>query len=253
MGQKHAIVTGAGTGIGSGIAVSLAKAGYDVVVHYHSSREGALQICQSIAQYGQRAYAISADLSKKAEIDRFFQEALQKIGRCDLFVNNSGVTRKCEFENVSESFFDEMIDVDLKSAYFCVQNAANHMAENHIRGNIVLITSNNALQQRPALSVYGTIKAALIKMGRHAAMEYAKYGIRVNMIAPGWTATPRTLSIDPVSTYNTIPLKRWCAPEEIGAIVLFLASDAAASITGNCIVADGGAVLMGDKAEAYGL
>ena len=93
----------------------------------------------------------------------------------------------------------------------------------------------------------------IIKLGRHAAMELAKYQIRVNTIAPGWTATPRTMELDETTTYNTIPLKRWCRPEEIGHMILFLASPWAASITGNCLVADGGAVLQSDLAETYGL
>jgi len=253
MNQGKAIVTGAGTGIGQGIAVKLGQSGYDVVVHYNSSAEGALKACDVIRAAGQSAFAVQADLSKKEDLDRFFDEALDLLGGLTLYVNNSGITRKCPFEETSEALFDELVSVNLKSAYFGVQRAANFMAKNNVHGNVVIISSNNALQQRPDVSVYGTLKAALIKMGRHAAIEYAKYGIRVNMIAPGWTVTERTLKQDINETYYGIPLKRWCTPEEIGDMVLFYASDAARSITGNCIAADGGARLLSDKAEKYGL
>ena len=253
MERKRAIVTGAGTGIGQGVAIMLGRSGYDVAVHYNSSAEGAVETCRAIEKEGGRAFAIQADLSRKEGIDSLFEKAEGLLGGLDLYVNNSGITRKSDFLETSEAFYDEMMNTDLKSAYFCVQAAAKSMAKNAVRGSIVIVCSNNALQQRPNLSVYGTIKAALVKLTKHAAMELAKYGIRVNAIAPGWTATPRTLLVDVEGTYPTIPLKRWSTPEEIGGIALFLASDVAASITGNCIVADGGAVLMGDPAEKYGL
>lgn len=103
-------------------------------------------------------------------------------------------------------------------------------------------------------SVYGMMKAALVKMVKHAAVEYAKYGIRVNSIAPGWTQTPRIEKTNNVEEVcKTIPLKRMAQPTEIGQMVLFYDSHAASSITGNVIVADGGFTLMNDNPSAYGL
>lgn len=253
MERKKAIVTGAGTGIGQGIALTLGQAGYDVVVHYNRSAEGAEAVCAQLRGLGVGAWAIQADLRTKAGVDSLFSQALEKLGSLDLFVNNSGITRKSDFLETTEAFFDEMVSTDLKSAYFCLQSAAKAMVEREKKGSIVIITSNNGIQQRPDLSVYGTLKAGLIKLTRHAAMELAKYGIRVNAIAPGWTATARTLEIDEKSTYNTIPLKRWCRPEEIGQMVLFFASDWAGSVTGNCLIADGAAHLQCDAPELYGL
>lgn len=253
MERKKAIVTGAGTGIGQGIALTLGLAGYDVVAHYNQSADGAQQICSRIRDAGGNAWAIQADLRTKDGVDSLFSQALEKLGTLDLFVNNSGVTRKSGFLETTEEFFDDMVSIDLKSAYFCLQAAAKAMVEDGKKGSIVIITSNNGIQQRPNLSVYGTLKAALIKLTRHAAMELAKYGIRVNAIAPGWTATARTVQIEESTTYNTIPLKRWCQPEEIGQMVLFFASPWAGSLTGNCLIADGGAQLQCDAPELYGL
>ena len=253
MQRKKAIVTGAGTGIGRGIALTLGEAGFDVAVHYNRSAEGALEVCEQICRAGGKAYPIQADLSTKSGVESLFSQALEKLGHLDLLVNNSGITKKSDFLETTEEFFDEMVSVDLKSAYFCVQAAAKAMVHQGTKGSIVIITSNNGIQQRPNLSVYGTLKAGLIKLTRHAAMELAKYGIRINCIAPGWTATPRTMTIDETTTYNTIPLKRWCKPEEIGHMVLFLSSEWAGSVTGNCLIADGGAFLQCDAPELYGL
>lgn len=253
MERKKAIVTGAGTGIGQGIALTLGLAGYDVVAHYNQSAGGAQQVCAQIQEAGGNAWPVQADLRTKAGVDSLFAQALEKLGTLDLFVNNSGVTRKSDILQTTEDFFDDMVSIDLKSAYFCMQAAANAMVKDGKKGNIVIITSNNGIQQRPNLSVYGTLKAGLIKMTRHGAMELAKYGIRVNAIAPGWTATARTVQTEESTTYNTIPLKRWCKPEEIGQMVLFFASPWAGSLTGNCLIADGGAQLQCDAPELYGL
>ena len=253
MNRKKAIVTGAGTGIGQGVAIALAKAGYDVAVHYHSSAEGAEQTVREIERCGARGYAIRADLSEKEQIDRLFSQALEQLGGLDLFVNNSGVTMKTEFPKTTQEQFDFLCGIDFKAAYFCVQAAANAMIARNTHGSIVIITSNNAFQTRPDLSLYGSMKAALVKFGRHAAAELARYQIRVNTIAPGWTATPRTCRCDMEQITAQIPLKRWAQPEEIGGIVLFYASDAATSITGNCITVDGGATLVDDELSKYGL
>ena len=253
MEKKKALVTGAGTGIGQGIAAALGKAGYDVVVHYNASAAGAQETVRMVQAAGARAWAVQADLTKKEEIDRLFETTLAHLGGLDLYVNNSGVTQKSVFEQTPESQLDFMYQIDFKAAYFCVQAAAKVMIARKTAGNIVIITSNNAFQTRPQLSIYGSLKAALVKLCRHTAIELAKYRIRVNAIAPGWTATPRTCQCDMAQVTAEIPLKRWAQPEEIGQIVCFYASDAAASITGNCITVDGGATLVNDQIEKYGL
>lgn len=254
MSTKKAIVTGAGTGIGYGIALELGKAGYDVAVHYNSSREGALDVVEQIKEAGGKAKAFKADLSNTEEVENLFNEAVEFLGGLSLFVNNSGVTKKSSFESTTPDLFDYMVNVDLRSAYFCVQKAGNIMKENGVKGSIVVISSNNAYMQRNEASVYGMMKAALVKMVKHAAVEYAKYGIRVNSIAPGWTQTPRIEKTNNVEEVcKTIPLKRMAQPTEIGQMVLFYDSHAASSITGNVIVADGGFTLMNDNPSAYGL
>ena len=253
MDRKCAIVTGAGTGIGRGIAVELARAGYDIAVHYHSSSLGAEETCRLIEAVGGRSKMIRGDLSRVADVHALFEEGVAWLGGLDLYVNNSGITLLSPFEETTEDLFDKIVSVDFKSAYFCVQTAAAAMARLQRTGSIVIISSSNAFQQLPGASVYGSVKAALCKMTRHAAAEYARYGIRVNCIAPGWTATERTLKKDPHITDALIPLKRWALPEEIGKMVAFFASEAAASVTGSILLADGGATLLGKPAADYGL
>lgn len=253
MKRKCAIVSGSGGGIGQGIAIELGKAGYDIVVHYNSNYSGAEDTCRQIMAAGGKARSIQADLSKVGEVKRLFDEGVEFLGGLDLYVNNSGITLTSAFEETTEELFDKIVAVDFKSAYFCIQSAAAKMSERGTSGSIVVISSSNAFQQVPQASVYGSVKTALCKLTRHAAAEYAKYGIRVNCIAPGWTATPRTMAKDMKATYSIIPLKRWAQPEEIGQMVLFYQSPAAKSITGNIILADGGATLLANRAELYGL
>jgi NAD(P)-dependent dehydrogenase (short-subunit alcohol dehydrogenase family) len=250
---KSALVTGAGMGIGRGIALELGKAGYDVAVHYNASTARAEQVVEEIKGLGKQALAIQGDLSKPGGARQTVEKALAEFGRLDVYVNNAGITKKCPMPEMTEAFFDELYSVNLRSAYFGVQAAANAMAQAGTKGSVAIIASNHAFLQFGDCSCYGILKAALVKMGRHAAIEYARHGIRVNVIAPGWTDTGEARLGSKEDTYYKIPLKRWCTIEEVGKAVVFLCSDTAASITGSCLVMDGGANLMTDKAEKYGL
>ena len=115
MERKTAIVTGAGTGIGQGVAITLGQNGYDVVVHYNSSAEGAEEACRRIRDCGGRAWPVQADLSAMSGVRELFAQAMEKLGHLDLYVNNSGITRKSDFLETTEDFFDRMVDVDLKA------------------------------------------------------------------------------------------------------------------------------------------
>ena len=252
MDRKRALVSGSGGGIGQGIATVLGQNGYDVVVHYNANADGAEETCRRVREAGGKAWAVQADLTQVDQVHMLFDRCVEHMGGLDLYVNNSGVTLKATFEETTEELFDKVVNIDFKSAYFCIQSAAKIMAAQG-GGNIVVISSSNAFQQVPKVSVYGSVKTALCKLTRHAAAEYAKDHIRVNCIAPGWTSTPRTLADDVKATYSIIPLKRWVQPEEIGQMVLFYDSPAAQSVTGNILLADGGATLLANRAEFYGL
>ena len=250
--RKTAFVTGGGTGIGKGIAVSLAKSGYDVAISYRGSEEGANDTLERIRHFGRKAAAIRADVSKKSDIDNMFSEFANHFERLDLFVNNAGITLKSSFIETSEEIFDTVCSVDFKGAFFCMQNAAKFMIDKNIKGSIVLISSNNAKAHFADVSVYGSVKAAAQKMAEHAAIELAKYGIRVNTVAPGWTDTGSSRLDDKESTYYKIPLKKWASVDEVADAVKYLASHSARSITGVTLTVDNGALLVSDKRERYG-
>ena len=248
---KTALVTGAGTGIGRAIALELAKAGYDVGLHCNSSTAGAESAAAEIVARGRKAGVYAGDLSKVSEIRRVFADFRRDFGSLDLFVNNAGITLLAPFLEMTEADFDRNCAVDFKAPYFCMQEAAKIMVEQG-KGNIVAIASNNAFCQFARASAYAAMKAGLVKMVRSIGLEMAKYGIRVNAIAPGWTDTGAARLDAKESTYYKIPLRRWVLPEEVGQTVLFFDSPAAQSITGVTLVMDGGAQLLSDKGEKYG-
>ena len=126
------------------------------------------------------------------------------------------------------------------------------MIEHDIAGNIIMISSNNSIAHFAEVSVYATMKAAMNKMAEHMAIELAKYKIRVNTIAPGWTDTGASRLDAKAETYYKVPLQKWVEPSEIADTALFLASDSAKSITGATIVMDNGATLVSDRRERYG-
>lgn len=252
MSNKVVFVTGAGVGIGKSIAIEFAKAGYDVAASYYSSDDEILAVVDQIKAMGRKAVAIKFDVSSITQINEAFECFNKHFDRLDVFVNNAGVTKTAPFLETEENMFDLICDVDFKGAYFCMQNAAKIMKEKEIKGSIVLISSNNYIAHFANASVYGSVKAAATKAAEHAAVELAKYGIRVNTIAPGWTDTKSDRMGDPNDTYYKIPLNKWATPEEIANCAIFLSSDSAASITGATLVVDNGALLVSDKREKYG-
>ena len=249
--SRTALVTGAGTGIGRAIALELAKAGYDVGLHFNGSAEGAESAAAEIRTEGRKAETFRADLSSVDAIRALFKDFLSRFGRLGLFVNNAGITLKAPFLEMTEADFDRNCAIDFKAPYFCMQEAARAMVAQG-DGNIVAIASNNAFCQFANASAYASMKAGLVKMVRNVALEMAKYRIRVNAIAPGWTDTGAARLEPKEETYYKIPLQRWVQPEEIGQAVLFLDSPAALSVTGITLVMDGGAQLLSDKGEKYG-
>lgn len=249
--SRTALVTGAGTGIGRAIALELGKAGYDVALHCNGSRDGAEGAADEIRRLGRKAAVLQHDLCEIAGIDAMFKAFAVEFGRLDLFVNNAGITLLAPFLEMTPEAFEKNYAVDFRAPYFCMQAAAKMMIPQG-EGNIVVIASNNAFCQFARASAYGSLKTGLVKMVRHVALEMSKYHVRCNAIAPGWTDTGAARLDEKETTYYKIPLRRWVQPAEIGQTVLFLDSPAAASVTGACLVMDGGAQLLSDKGEKYG-
>ena len=198
-----------------------------------------------------RCIAVQADLSHVEQLREAFRRTCNELGTPDVFVSNAGLTLKATIEDMTEQDFDLLCSVDFKACFFGLQEAVRCMKARG--GSILLISSNNAFLQHPMCACYGAVKAAMLKLCRSAAMEMGKYGIRVNAIAPGWTDTGESRLPPKETTYGHIPLKRWCQPAEIGQAVLALSANWAGSITGSCLVMDGGASAQTHAAEEYGL
>ncbi len=251
--QKVAFVTGSGSGLGRHLALYLARAGYDVAVHYSGSEDRAMETVRQIEAMGRKARAYHADLMRHDQLEAMFDRFEQDFDRLDVYVNNAGITLAAPFLDTDEALFDQVCGVNMKGAYFAVQRAARFMARLGIRGAIVIITSNNYFAQFGGCSVYGSLKAALVKLARHAAIELARHGIRVNALAPGWINTGEARMGPMERTFSSIPLKRWVEPDEIGDVIALLAGPAGQSITGACLMMDGGATLLSSDPASYGL
>ncbi|MDD6882399.1 MAG: SDR family NAD(P)-dependent oxidoreductase [Eubacteriales bacterium] len=247
---KVAWITGAGSGIGRTLALEFARAGYDVAVHYCGSVQGALQVKQEISALNRRCIAVQADLSHVEQLREAFRRTCNELGTPDVFVSNAGLTLKATIEDMTEQDFDLLCSVDFKACFFGLQEAVRCMKARG--GSILLISSNNAFLQHPMCACYGAVKAAMLKLCRSAAMEMGKYGIRVNAIAPGWTDTGASRLGRKEDSFYHIPLRRWCTPQEIAQAALFLCGPWAGSITGSCLVMDGGASLQTEPLEKYG-
>lgn len=248
---KTALVTGAGMGVGYGIALELAKAGYSVMIHYNSSSKGAEALKAGIEHFGGTAVICQADIASVEGIRALFAAARETFGHLDVFVNNSGITDGDLIVNVTEEKFDRICDLNWKGTYFCIQQAARWMIETETKGSIVVIGSNQSDMVIPGNSLYGSVKYALNRLTQAAAMEFARYGIRVNCLAPGYvdTGAPRMGKKEP--TYQEIPLRRWISLEEIGQVVLFLCGPFTQSLTGTTMIMDGGAHLIFSDPEKY--
>lgn len=241
--QQVAMVTGAAGGIGRGVALALAGAGYDLFLHTARDPDAAARLCACIEKdCGRRAFFTQEDLADPDAPDRIFREFDRRYDRLDLFVNNAGITAGAPFLQTTRDTVDLVCDVNFKGAYFCVQHAAKRMVAGKIPGSITIITSNQQEYIMARSSVYGSVKSALLRFSKHVSMELAGYGIRVNAIAPGYVDSSPRMAPHREKSMPYIPLKRWATVEEVGQAVLYLASPAAGFITGSCLVMDGGAV-----------
>lgn len=237
---KKALVTGAGMGIGQGIAIELARVGADVAVHYaHTEPE---ETVREIQASGRRSATVQGDLSKADECERVVEEAASSLGGLDVLVNNAGVTRALDFLETDEATYDEMFDLNMKGYFFCARRAVPFMLEAG-RGSIVNITSIHGFAGFPRHAAYAATKGAINAFTRELAVELADRGVRVNAIGPGLIEVPRYFDTPDYTTEfgNTlVPAGRIGYPKDVAPTAAFLASDAADFITGQVVYVDGG-------------
>ncbi len=239
---RAALVTGAGLGIGQGIAIELARQGARVAVHYGGSAAGAQQTVAEIEAMGGTAFAVQGDLRLVPECQRVVDAAIAGLGGLDILVNNAGVTRSQPIEETTEALFDEMFDLNIKGYFFCAQRAIPALADSG-HGTIINISSVHGRRGFPNHVAYAATKGAITGFTQTLSIELAPRGIRVNAIGPGVIEVPRYFDRPDYTREKMgarIPLGRVGLPPDIATVAAFLASDGASYMTGQVIYVDGG-------------
>ena len=239
---KVAIVTGARTGLGQGMACGLAEAGADIVgIDLYDLDETQKQI----EALGRKFLGIEADLSKLKSMEDAVNRTVERFGRIDILVNNAGIIRRCDAIEFTEKDWDEVMDINLKTVFFFSQAAARQYIKQNSGGKIVNIASMLSFQGGIRIPSYTASKSGVMGLTRLLACEWAPHRINVNAIAPGYMATDNTapLRADPKRSkeiLDRIPAGRWGTPDDLKGIAVFLASEASGYLNGFTIAVDGG-------------
>ncbi|MDQ3032673.1 MAG: SDR family oxidoreductase [Myxococcota bacterium] len=261
MGERRfegrvALITGASSGIGRAACLRLAREGADVVVCYAGGRERAEKVAAEARELGVRAVIVQADVSQESDVLRLFEESERALGPIDVLVNNAGIQSESASHETSVEDFERVIGVDLRGAFLCARSALRSFLEHDRRGTIVSTSSVHALIPKPRYLAYAMAKGGLTNMTRTLALEYAGRGIRVNAVGPGAIATAINESWkddrearDEVEAH--IPMGRAGEPEEMAAVIAFLASDDASYVTGQTLYACGGLTLYPEFREPW--
>ena len=242
---KIAIVTGAGQGLGRAIALTLATEGATVIIadiNYQTAKQTAVKAKELTAG----SFAIKVDVSKAKDLDKLVKAAVDRFGKIDILINNAGVCPRTDFERISESEWDKVMAVNLKSVFLLSQKVFPYMKKDHY-GRIINIASGAGKVGGVQVGAhYSTSKAGIICLTKTLALNGAKFGINVNAVCPGVIDTEITMSLakEKIEKYKKmIPLGRIGSAEEIARVVVFLASDPAGYITGEITDVDGGFIM----------
>jgi glucose 1-dehydrogenase len=242
--DKVAIVTGGNSGIGQAVVLEIARLGANVVIDYMCHPEATAALEQEVARLGDQAIGVRADVGKLSDLQMLVDTAVNRFGRLDIMVNNAGVETRTSILDTTEDQFDTVMAINLKSAFFGTQIAAKQMIKQG-GGRIVNISSVHEDWPMPGNTAYCLSKGGMRMLTRTAGVELAAHNILVVGVAPGAVATPINLGTtdDPAKLARlnaAIPLRRIARPEEIAAVVGFVAGEGASYLTATTIFADGG-------------
>nr|WP_238401750.1 2-dehydro-3-deoxy-D-gluconate 5-dehydrogenase KduD [Altererythrobacter sp. C41] len=238
---KVAVVTGANTGIGQGIAIALAGAGADVALVGRSSAD---ETAEKVRALGRKAALIGADLSTIEPVQEVVDHTLSELGGLDILVNNAGIIRRADAVEFTEEDWDAVVDTNLKSVFFLCQAAGRHMIGQG-GGKIINIASMLSFQGGIRVPSYTASKSGVAGLTKLLANEWAGKGVNVNAIAPGYIATNNTAALQADESRNRqilerIPSGRWGDPSDLGGAAVFLASSASDYVQGHVLAVDGG-------------
>jgi 2-deoxy-D-gluconate 3-dehydrogenase len=241
---KVAVVTGAGRGLGQAAAWALAEAGADVALLARSTEE-IERTAQEIEQtHGRKALAVPVDVVNEEAVEEAASMVMATFGRVDILVNNAGMAKVSPLLELSLEDLKRILDVNVVGAFLCSRAFGGHMVAQR-KGTVINVASVAGLNGEPDLTAYCASKGALIAFTRALAVEWARHGVTVNAVAPGYFRTDMNkqaldnVQIGPKIVQH-IPLRRVGQPEELGPLICYLASDAAAYMTGSVVVLDGG-------------
>jgi len=248
--RKTAFVTGASYGIGAASALALARDGFDLAISA-TRLENLATVRAKLEAMGSRVVTVALDVRFQASIEKAMNEVLAAIGQLDVLVNNAGVTLRKPALDITAQDWETVIGTNVTGTFFVSQRMGRHLVDSGRPGCIINMGSTHGLMGAAERSTYGISKAAIMHMTRMLAIEWAEYGIRVNAIAPGrvesnspqraaTAADPKYLE----SALNRIPLRRFATVEDVAETVRYLASPAAAYITGQTLVLDGGVTVQ---------
>lgn len=239
---KVAIITGCNTGLGQGMALALANAGADIV---GVNRSDPTETIDSIQKIGRKFHNVNADMSKMESIDHVLKEAVSTFGKVDILVNNAGIIRRNDALDFTEKDWDEVMNLNIKALFFMSQGFAKQIIAQGTSGNIINIASMLSYQGGIRVPSYTASKSGVMGVTKSLANEWAKHGINVNAIAPGYMATNNTEALRANESRSEeilgrIPAARWGTPEDMAGPIVFLASEASRYVHGYTIAVDGG-------------
>lgn len=239
---KVALVTGANTGLGQGMALALAKAGADIAL---IGRSEPTETLQEISKIGVKSHSILTDLGKSDAVADIIDEAATQLGRVDILVNNAGIIKRNEAIDFTPDEWDTVMNVNLRTLFFLSQAFARHLVAEKKPGKIINIASMLTFQGGIRVPSYTASKSGVGGLTKALANEWAQHGINVNAIAPGYFATNNTAALQADEKRNAeilgrIPSGRWGDPSDMGGAVVFLASNASDYVQGITLPVDGG-------------
>ncbi len=242
MENKVVCITGAGRGIGAGMAQMFSENGYDLILHYRSSEKELDALIQKIQKPNQMIRKVQADICDETQVKEMFAWIKKEVGRLDVLINNSGRTKDGLFLRMSEKDFMDVVDVNLKGCFLCSKEAAAIMMRQRT-GSIINISSVVGLSGNAGQANYAASKAGIIGLTKSMAKEIGSRNIRVNAIAPGFIQTQMTDALSESrkkEIQSHIPLRTLGSVEDVANVALFLADEKSRYITGEVIRVDGG-------------